>query len=124
MGRSWAFQQVDRGTPFASTPTKWDKNKGRGANPCYLWLVVDDAGVVGVLRQNVLHRFVRVPKDGGWTGAAATSEAGKVAWIGAAADAPAADAPTMGFAFFIFIADGFFRVFCDVEKMMGLERQL
>ena len=47
---------------------EWEKNKGRGANPCYLRLLVDDAGVVGVLRRDVLHRFVRVPTEGGLDG--------------------------------------------------------
>jgi hypothetical protein len=45
---------------------KWDKNKGTKG---YLWLVVDDAGVIGVLRRDVRHWFVRVfvlvPIDGG-----------------------------------------------------------
>jgi hypothetical protein len=41
---------------------KWDKNKGTKG---YLRLVVDDAGVVGVLRRDVRHWFVRVSIDGG-----------------------------------------------------------
>jgi hypothetical protein len=45
---------------------KWDKNKGTKG---YLRLVVDDAGVVGVLRRDVRHWFVwvfvLVPIDGG-----------------------------------------------------------
>ena len=47
---------------------EWEKNKRRGASPCYLWLLVDNAGVVGVLRRDVLHRFVRVPTEGGLDG--------------------------------------------------------
>jgi hypothetical protein len=39
---------------------KWDKNKGTKG---YL-LVVDDAGVIGVLRGDVRLLFVRVPIDG------------------------------------------------------------
>jgi hypothetical protein len=44
---------------------KWDKNKGTKG---YLWLVVDDAGVIGVLWHDVRHWFVRVPSDGGLDG--------------------------------------------------------
>jgi hypothetical protein len=44
---------------------KWDKNKGTKG---YLQLVVNDAGVVGVLRRDVQYRFVRVPSDGGMDG--------------------------------------------------------
>jgi hypothetical protein len=48
---------------------KWDKNKGTKG---YLRLVVDDAGVVGVLRRDVRHWFIRVfvlvPIDGGLDG--------------------------------------------------------
>jgi hypothetical protein len=69
---------------------KWDKNKGTKG---YLWLIIDDAGVLGVLRRDVRHWFIRVPSDGGWTGAAATLEGATGAWTGAAADAPAANAP-------------------------------
>jgi hypothetical protein len=43
---------------------KWDKNKGTKG---YL-LVVDDAGVVGILRRDVRHWFVRVPIDEGLDG--------------------------------------------------------
>jgi hypothetical protein len=39
---------------------KWDKNKGTKG---YL-LVVDDAGVVGILRGDVRLLFIRVPIDG------------------------------------------------------------
>jgi hypothetical protein len=41
---------------------KWDKNKGTKG---YLRLVIDDAGVVGVLRRDIRHLFVWVPSDGG-----------------------------------------------------------
>jgi hypothetical protein len=44
---------------------KWDKNKGTKG---YLWLVVDDAGVIGVLWRDVWNWFVRVPIDGGLDG--------------------------------------------------------
>jgi hypothetical protein len=44
---------------------KWDKNKGTKG---YLRLVVDDAGVIGVLRRDVQHWFIRVPSDGGLDG--------------------------------------------------------
>jgi hypothetical protein len=39
---------------------KWDKNKGTKG---YL-LVVDDAGIVGVLQDDVWLLFLRVPIDG------------------------------------------------------------
>jgi hypothetical protein len=48
---------------------KWDKNKGTKG---YLWLIIDDAGVIGVLRRDVRHWFVwvfiLVPIDGGLDG--------------------------------------------------------
>jgi hypothetical protein len=44
---------------------KWDKNKGTKG---YLWLVVDDDGVLGVLRRDVRHWFIWVPSDGGLDG--------------------------------------------------------
>jgi hypothetical protein len=65
---------------------KWNKNKGTKS---YV-LVVDDAGVVGVLRGDVRLLFVRVLIDGNWTGARTGAWMG--ASTGAAAGAPAADA--------------------------------
>ena len=44
---------------------KWDKDKGAKG---YLRLIVDDAGVVGVLRRDVRCWFVRVPSEGGLDG--------------------------------------------------------
>jgi hypothetical protein len=48
---------------------KWDKNKGTKG---YLWLVVDDVGIIGVLRRDVRHWFIQVfvlvPIDGGLDG--------------------------------------------------------
>jgi hypothetical protein len=41
---------------------KWDKNKGTKG---YLRLIIDDAGVIGVLRCDIWHWFVWVPSDGG-----------------------------------------------------------
>jgi hypothetical protein len=54
---------------------KWDKNKGTKG---YLWLVVDDAGVVGVLWRDVRHWFVRVPSDGGLDGGSGRCAGGYV----------------------------------------------
>ncbi|KAK1694378.1 hypothetical protein QYE76_011075 [Lolium multiflorum] len=104
------------------------KNKGTKG---YLRLVVDDGGVVGVLRRVVLHWFVRVPIDGGLDGGGGrcagcyvgSSDRGldggggrcagcyvgssDRAWTGAAADVP-----TMGISFFS-IAGGFLRGFAQ-----------
>jgi hypothetical protein len=74
---------------------KWDKNKGTKG---YLWLVIDDAGVVGVSGAMYGTGSYGSQSMGAWTGAAADaptdmSEAAIGAWTAVAADAPAADAP-------------------------------
>jgi hypothetical protein len=74
---------------------KWDKNK---RTKRYLWLVVDDAGVIGVLRCDVRHWFIWVTIDGGLDGGGGQCAGGYIgtamgAWTGAVADALVADAP-------------------------------
>jgi hypothetical protein len=103
---------------------KWDKNKGTKG---YLWLIVDDAGVVGVLWRDVRHWFIRVPSDGGLDRAvadapAATLEEATGTWM-AAADALAAtlEVPIMGISFFS-IAGGFLQGFffgCGEDDGIG-----